>query len=217
MNPIAIVCPTRGRPGECIRMVRSALEAEGCDALLYVDEDDQARAEYDRECSSEDRRLKLFIGEHVGRGEAVNRLCSTFNGYRIYLMVSDDITFDRTDWPDQVTAAMDSFGDDLGCVHLESENGERYVNWAAVSRRWINALGWFNYPGCRWFCQDTIVQALAEAMDRVVFIRPKVLTHHVVNHPEVRARFLTDAEAFLWYMARQFGSDLAKLRAVARS
>lgn len=211
MNPLAIVCPSRGRPDVCKRMIESALDNSNADVLVYVDNDDDTRHEYPH--SSE--RVRVHHHLPIGRGAAVNELIRCYPDYRMYLIVSDDITFVRSDWEAQVVAAMDAFGDDLGIVHLASENGAKYANWVVASKKWIDTLGWFNYPGCRWFCQDTIIQVLAEALGRIRFIEPKVIHHHVIHDYDVEARMVPDTRAFLWYMAQEFGGDLAKLREAA--
>ncbi len=205
MNDLAILCPSRERPQSCARMVASC--PPDADVIVYVDDDDPTRKDYERSS-----RYTLVKRGAVGRGEAINYLCDAFRGYRMYLVVSDDIVFDRHDWVSQVRAAMDGFNNDIGLVHLESENHEPYVNWAVVSRNWLDTLGFFNHPGCRWFCQDTILQALGEGLDRIVQIHPQCLTHVIESHPESENRLRQDEHAFLWYMARHFGSDLKKLR-----
>jgi hypothetical protein len=206
---LAIVCPTRNRPDLCRAMIESARRTSDADLLLYVDRDDQHLARYG---GYDPKHVKLVVGDPIGRGRAVNALCETYPNYRAYLMVSDDITFDRKGWDKEALAALDGFKDEIGLVHLESEVEQTYANWAMVSRKWIETLGWFNYPGCNWFCQDTIVQVLAQAIGRITLIEPQVLTHHVTHTPDVIERLRQDQDAFLWYMAKNFASDLAKLR-----
>lgn len=210
MKPLAIVCPSRGRPFTAVRMILSALENSSADILIYADSDDPELGGYS---PSNNLRVFVHVGPPVGRGAAVNELIRRHPDYRMYLIVSDDITFVRNDWEAQVIAAMDSFGDDIGLVHLASETSERYVNWACVSKKWIDTLGWFNYPECRDFCQDTILQVLAEALGRIVFIEPQVIHHDCIASPDNLQRLARDQDRFLWYMAKEFGGDLAKLRA----
>lgn len=210
MKQLAIVCPSRGRPVECTRMKRSALDSSTADVLIYVDSDDPTRRDY--LWREQDERAVIHEGPPIGRGAAVDALIQAYPDYRMYLIVSDDIVFVRNDWEQQVIEAMDSFGDDIGIVHLASETGESYVNWAIASKKWIDTLGWFNYPGCRNFCQDTILQALAEALDRTVFIEPKAIHHDTLHHPDYLEQMKVDQDAFMWYMAKHFGSDLRKLR-----
>ena len=219
MKQLAICCPSRNRPQSVRNMIHSALKNSTSDILIYVDEDDEKRVEYFdvSQDFKDEPRVSVYFGEHVGRGEAINALCKQRREYRMYLVVSDDIEFVRADWEQQVIAAMDSFGDDIGCVHLESENGKEYVNWAIVSRTWLDTLGYFNVPSMTWFCQDSVIQILAEALDRIVFIRPQVIHHKIENFPNVMERFHEDVSNFLWYMVLNFKSDLNKLKEAIRA
>ena len=212
MKQLAIVCPSRGRPSHCARMVASALANSDADVLLYVDTDDPEEASYLESII----RVTAYKGPPIGRAAAVDALIAIYPDYRMYLVVSDDIMFMRNGWEKQVVDAMDSFGD-IGIVHLANETGEPYANWVVASKKWIDTLGWFNYPGCRYFCQDTILQVLAEALGRIKLIEPAVIHHDVVTHPDTPARLAADQDRFLWYMATEFGKDLAKLRAAANT
>lgn len=207
MSRLAVVCPSRGRPQQCRRMIDSALETSQADVLIYTDRDDPWASQY----TVASPREVLWCGDPIGRGAAVNLLCQQYQ-YDYYLVVSDDITFDRTGWYSQIISKFSEWPDDLGCVHLLGENGASYVNWACVSKRWIEILGWFNYPGCRWFCQDTIIQCLAGAIGRLHQIPEQALTHHVEHTPDVMDRLRHDQDAFLWYMAQFYLQDLEKLR-----
>ena len=97
MKDLAIVCPTRSRPDICRSMIESALATSDADILLYVDADDPLRLGED---GLDSERVKLVIGPPQGRGKAVNHLCDHFREYRMYLVVSDDILFVRSDWDD---------------------------------------------------------------------------------------------------------------------
>ena len=211
---LAVVCPSRGRPIQCQKMVESVLQTSKADVLVYVDQDDVPS----HRMSFWDERAKLTIGEPIGRGNAVNALCRAFPDYRAYLMVSDDIVFVRPGWDAEIEAAMDAFSNDIGLVHLKGSNtqqskGEPWVNWACVSRTWLDTLGWFNYPECNWFCQDTVLQVLAESLGRITQI-PEVALHHAcIDHPQMRERMQADAEKFLWFCAKDFKPCLDKLKA----
>jgi hypothetical protein len=210
---LAVVCPSRGRPQSLSAMVQSALATSKADVLIYVDKDDipSTRLSFD------DERVNILIGEPQGRGRAVNALCDTFSGRRGYLVVSDDIVFTRPGWDAEIEQAMDAFSNDIGLVHLKGSNtqqttGEPWVNWACVSRNWLDTLGWFNYPELEHFCQDTVLQVLAEALGRIVQL-PEVMLHHAcIDHPQMRERLQGDAERFLWFCAKDFASCLDKLK-----
>lgn len=204
---LAIVCPSRGRPRNCSRMVESAINTSQADVLLYFDEDDPTKPQPAGAWNGP--RVHTLQGPRIGRGASINALCHTFKDYRAYLLVSDDIAFNREGWDKDVLSAMDSFPNDLGLVHIANNPDSQFVNWPCVSRRWIDAVGWFNPPTLRSYCQDTALQALAEALDRIQRV-PPALVHDSL--PEEGSNYGTDREAFLWFMALQFGPALKKLR-----
>jgi hypothetical protein len=211
---LAILCPSRSRPDRCRKMIDSALETTSeTEVLIYVDRDDPYLGDY---LALVKHRVKVMVGDHIGRGPAINELVKKADRYDNYLIVSDDITYVRPGWDVEVREAMDSFGDGIGCVHLASENGQKYVNWLCVSRKWIETLGWINEPTLDMFCQDTVVSVLAEALGRIKIIEPQVVQHECLVGAHQMEKFSRDAGLFLWYCASRFGSDLAKLKAVMK-
>lgn len=206
----AVLCPTRNRPDLCARMAQSTHATSDADVLIYVDRDDWAVPEVEKLAGP---RTKVLVGDPIGRGRACNALIDAFPPYDIYLIVSDDIVFVRNGWDQEVHRAMAEFGDDIGLVHLAAENPDPHANWCCVSRKWVTTLGWMNYPGCAFYCQDTIMQALAEALGRIVKIEPKVLHHDCLLDTHSEQHFIYDSEQFLWFFAREFGGCLKKLKA----
>jgi hypothetical protein len=208
---VAVVCPSRERPQRCSAMIESMVNTSDAHALVYFDEDDSTHPPVG---AWNGPRVRTLLGPRIGRGASINALCQTFRDYRCYLLVSDDIVFSRTGWDQEVEAAMDSFGDDIGLVHLSTGIDAGFCNWPCVSRKWVDAVGWFNPPTLRSYCQDTALQVMAEALGRIRYIEPPVLIHDCVTDDSGAHRFSNDLNAFLWFMALQFGPSLKKLRAV---
>ena len=205
---LAIVCPSRGRPVVLKRMIASALSTSSADVLIYLDSDDDET--YDLIDSP---RVKVVVGPPIGRGRAINALCDKYRDYRMYLLFSDDAVFVRQNWDLEVEEAMDSFGDDIGLVHLSMGIPEAWVNWPIVSRKWLDAVGWFNFPKLTHYCQDTVLQALAEAIGKIRYIEPLVVGHEALWPEDGAKRISADAQQFLWFFAKDFGPTLKKLRA----
>lgn len=207
---LAIICPTRGRPHNCARMIDSALNTSDAEILLYIDHDDPERPRY---CQS-GPRVHVQTGPPIGRGAAINALCEG-RTERAYLLVSDDLVFIRNGWDQECLAALDEFPSDIGLVHLASELDYPWVSWPLVSRHWLDAVGWFNFPGGKWFCQDTALSLLGDGLGRVKKIEPQVVHHDRINSPDQSARIAADMDAFLWWCAKDFGATLAKLKAAS--
>jgi len=217
MKPLAIVCPSRGRPEALHTMIATALTTSRADVLIYNDVDDLA-AYWDSWSHLEYKdRVFTVIGAPVGRVGAVNALAHSFGEtYRMFLVTADDCTFTRKGWDAEVIAAMDAFGDDIGCVHLASDNGLPHVNFPCVSRRWIETLGWLECPRLKNFCVDTVIEVLAIALNRITQIAPEAVVHHVVRRDGYQEAARADVYEFLAYITQDFAADLAKLRAVLR-
>jgi hypothetical protein len=201
---LAVVCPSRERPLDCWAMVQSVLETSDADVLLYLDTDDVSP--YD---IPEHPRVRIIKGPRIGRGGAVNFLCHAYSSYDRYLLVSDDVLFVRPEWDKDIAAIKDP-----GLVHLQSENGMDHVNWPCISQAWLKALGWFNPPKLKWYCQDTALSALGDAFGRVHYIQPQVLHHKAHAHPDSKERAQEDLLEFLYYMATEFPKDVKKLRKI---
>jgi hypothetical protein len=191
-------------------MIESVMNTSQADVLLYFDDDDSTAPVPSGAWNSP--RVRTMGGPRVGRGAAINALCQGFREYRAYLLVSDDVTFTRKGWDREIESAMDSFGDDIGLVHIANSPESNFCNWPCVSRKWLDAVGWFNPPTLRSYCQDTSLQALAEAIGRIRRIEPAI-SHECVADDNGAARFSADLNAFLWFMALQFGPTLKKLKA----
>jgi hypothetical protein len=206
---IAIVLPTRDRHELCRKTIQNCLDKSKADIYIYVDDDDHASQGL-RDLESD--RVTVVIGPPIGRAGAVNAVCDQFRQYRIYMVMVDDATFERNDWEIEVEMAFDLFPNDIGLVHLESENGMTHVNWPCISRTWIDALGWAQAPTFRRFCTDTVLGCLAEAMDRITYITPQVVHHQALRSDHAAQDAAADVWEFLRYMVQDFNGDLRKLR-----
>ena len=206
---LAVVCPSRGRPQYCARMISSVIDSSRADVLIYFDDDDPTHPI--PEGAWNGPRVRTLVGPRIGRGAAINTLCQMFQEYRAYLLISDDITFVRNGWDKDVLAGMDHFSNDIGLVHIAYSHDHQFVSWPCISRKWIDAVGWFNPPTLKSYCQDTALQALGEALDMVVRVYPAI-EHSCIAQENGDEKLAADMEAFLWFMALDFGPALKKLR-----
>lgn len=177
------------------------------DMLAYVDDDQDYGLE-------PDGRLLLHREPRVGRGKAMNLLCEWHPDYDAYILVADDCVFTKPSWDDELCAAIDAWGDGIGVVNVARETHRNFVNFPAVSGKWIKTLGWFNVPSLERYCQDTALQAMSDALGRTTYLPENIMRHKgmvVENQPE---KIAADAIAFLWFMALEFKSCLDKLKAV---
>lgn len=194
-------------------MVWSVLQTSEADVAIYVDDDDPTFQYLELPIST---RVSVTLEPHIGRAAAAERVIAKHPHYRMYLVMPDDCEFLRPGWDNEVRAAMDAFGDDIGCVHLSSENKNPWVNFACVSRKWIDTVGWYNCPDLSTFCQDTVIQLLAQALGRLAFIEPQVLRHDCINEQDALQKLAKDTDRFLWWCAKDFGDTLKRLQLETR-
>jgi hypothetical protein len=214
IDNIAILLPTRERPVPFSISLQSCLDNSTADILVYIDQDDPMRADY---IVSDNPRVKTYFGRPQGKINAVNALYKKHPDYRAYFPSTDDMTFDRNDWQPQAMEMLDSFGDDIGIVSLQHHDEHRYANWEVIPGRWASVLGWIYFPELSFYCPDTIIQILAQAVGRLRYVTPKAVSHNIIHRPDVSSRFQLDCVNFLWYCANEFGDDLEKLRTAMRA
>lgn len=208
---LAVVVPSRERPQECADFVTNVIQTSGADVLVGLDRDDPTLEQYKL---SHNPRVGVWADCPGGRAAAVEAVIQTFPSYDAYLVMSDDARFTRNWWCREVLAAIPADG--IGIVCLESDDAFKVVNWIAVSRKWIDALGWFNPPEMHYFCQDTYLHLLAIALDRVVKVGPKAVWHKTIYHKDAWGRLANDQAAFAHRCATEFESDLKKLKGVMK-
>jgi hypothetical protein len=213
MSELVVVCPSRGRPQQCIEMAQSVMDTSDADLVVLIDDDDQTADGYKYLPPG---RTRLLAAPPRGKGPIVNFFIVYDEKYRIYLVVPDDCKFTKKGWDKRIIEEMNAFGDDIGVVHLshQKNNGDTdtLCNFPAVSRTWVQALGWYNQPAFRWSCQDTIIQILGDALDRITMIEPAYVKHIVELNVHMMDKFKYDQDNFFWYCVTDFKKDLDKLR-----
>lgn len=142
---IELLIPTRGRPDNVWRLLRSVCatraKPELVTAHLWIDDDDEATLSIEPELS------KAGVHVHVGpRGtltDAYNKLAEKSSG-SILFSGADDIVFRTPGWDEQVRA---QFAEDPFCLVYGDDclQHEKLCTHPFVSRRAVEALGYF-YP-----------------------------------------------------------------------
>lgn len=202
---VAVVCPTRERPIAFRHMYESVLETSKADVLSYVDDDQGYEL-------PEEPRVICHVGSRIGRGDSINYLCKSHPEYDAYLLAADDVVFTKTDWENDLAAAMPEDG--IAVINAARERqGENFVNWPVVSKKWIDTLGWFNPPKLKRYCQDTALQALSDALGRTVYLQTDILQHKGMQVEDQKNKIAEDATNFVWFMAQEFKGCLDKLKA----
>jgi GT2 family glycosyltransferase len=184
MTTISLLCPSRGRPQLCKRMLQSAYATaanrDGVESLVLVDEDDPHLDEYCR-LLPESRVIKG--ARHSGVARAFNALSGLASG-DILFTAPDDLMFRTAGWDSIVREIVDRYADGIVVAvpydGREGAQGERCTHWF-TTRRWVERVGNFVEERYEHFYCDTHVADIAARSGRLVFM-PEVLIEHM--HPK---------------------------------
>jgi len=175
---ITLICPSRGRPARFVKMAESAqLTAYKRDQLhisLGLDEDDETAPEYAR-LMPHGVTLQVFP-----KGMTVPALMNVLaRGSRgdIVMAASDDIVFRTPGWDEKVRHAFKMFPDRMLVAYTNDGRDRDKCEHFFVSRAWMQAVGWFMWPGFSHFCADEMVERVGRKAGRTLFLRDVVTEH----------------------------------------
>ena len=177
---ISILTPTRKRPKQLARMVRSAWETalNPPEIVVYIDDNDNS---YDLSHPVNDGigalDVKIVDGPRILLTDTWNKCYEVSTG-DILLQGNDDIIFRTPRWDVMVEEEFEKccdkilmvHGDDLGCQH------ESFGAHCFVHRKWVEAVGFFIAP---WFSSDfgdTVLNFAANQLDRRRYL-PMAIEH----------------------------------------
>jgi len=210
---VAVLCPTRDNPSGLSRLAESVMATSSGRATVvaYVDHDNQHRYS---EVSHPG--LEMVVGIPRLPAHAINELCRELPGFDCYVNAVDDAEFETPDWDLFVEQGLAGFPGAIGVVAAH-HNGVDAVNFAAVSRRWIETLGWMACPDVAHFCWDTAVELLGEATSIRYATEHEFHVYHLRPENSRRVeRFVPDCVQFLGWCISRRKDCIAKLRTASR-
>lgn len=176
------VCPTRGRPELCRRMLDSFFATIWGDTHLciYVDCFDPMKSDYERVFyrSEWPPRFEFQFGPRVRVPDVYNSAALACSSPKApyFIDVNDDHDFITPGWDQKLIAELESHGG-IGMAYGACDN---LPTAAVVSRKCIEALGYWMYPKCKHQFVDTInAEIYREA--GMLYHRPDVVIEH--RHP----------------------------------
>lgn len=225
--PLAVIVPTRGRPGNAARLTEAFREKDTLNAVpvFVADESDPELPAY-RRLLDEGEIPRLMVCRSPGRG-----MCGPLNYaalryadvYEAVGFMGDDHIPRTTGWEDRVLDALDSleprvvYGNDL----LQGPNLPTAV---FLQSRMIRAMNMMAPPVMRHLYLDNFWKELGEQLGGLVYLEDVVIEHlhpvngkaewderyRAVNAPEADRE---DREAWLAYRSGvQFEETLNRVR-----
>jgi hypothetical protein len=176
---ISLLCPTRGRPEEFLRMARSAVSlathARRIEIVAYLDDDDPADYSSSHGWFA---GLRYVTGPRILLSEMWNECYRAARG-EILMHCGDDIVFRTPGWDSIVRETFRSFPDRIVCVHGDdcSPNTDALATHGFYHRRWVETVGYFVPPLFSSDWNDVWLTDVADMIGRRVKI--PIVTDHM--------------------------------------
>ena len=184
----SILTPTRNRPNNCERFIRSVYNAttskQNVEMLFYVDNDDPAINAYkslelhSKKEFEDFKNIKFIFGEPQSVSISWNDLAEKCIG-DVLIMGNDDLVYQTSSWDELLDVELKQFEkDEIYVAYMEDGiNGERHCAFPIVSRVWYNCLGRFT-PGIFNFgYNDTFIFEVGQMLNRTHFM-PHIRAEH---------------------------------------
>jgi len=165
---ISVLFPTRGRPDNVKRLMKSLQETSTVmpEVVLYVDDDD----------TPPDVDAVIVRGPRITMSKMWNRCMDASSG-EILMMGGDDLIFKTKGWDDQVRRAFAAFPDRLIFLHGDDKmHGKNFGTHGFVHRKWVETLGYLCPPYFASDYNDTWLNDVANAINRRIYL-PFVTEH----------------------------------------
>ena len=185
----SILTPTRNRPNNCERFIRSVYNAttskQNVEILFYVDNDDPAINAYkslelhSKKEFEDFKNIKFIFGEPQSVSISWNDLAEKCIG-DVLIMGNDDLVYQTSSWDELLDVELKQFEkDEIYVAYMEDGiNGERHCAFPIVSRVWYNCLGRFT-PGIFNFgYNDTFIFEVGQMLNRTHFM-PHIRAEHL--------------------------------------
>lgn len=189
VRKISILCPTRERPDQVIRLIESILNnarsPKSVEILFYIDKDDETFPNFDRFAQS----VKVFRGPRTWISNAHNFLYAYCEG-EIIMTAADDMVFRTKNWDSAVCAAFDSVPDKIALVYgndLGTHAG-KIATHGFFHRNWVETLGTWVQPG-RGSLWDLWSTENARKIGRLIFLSDLIIEHVHYRQSQVDVAF----------------------------
>lgn len=173
---ISILTPTRGRPENVKRLVKSVLSTarfpDEVEILFYVDFDDDS---FPSELESSN--VRVIRGPRMWLSVLQNILYANCKG-EIVMYAGDDLVFKTKDWDIRVVSAIEKYPDKLVLVYPNdlATHGQSMAIHGFLHRNWINAVGSWVAPG-RGSLYDLWHTEVARKLGRLNYLEDVHIVH----------------------------------------
>lgn len=181
MTKIALLCPTRGRPQQIYRMIRSVERTTTTPVMvsLYLSNDDPALPEYDKLNLTLDDDTIAMVGPSATTVHAWNKLAvdPLLKDVKLFMLGADDIVFETPGWDAALIKHYEGLENKIHVYHLQDSRDADGTPHPIVTREWINALGYAFPPIFLHWYVDTWTVGIASSVDAFTHLKGFSLVH----------------------------------------
>lgn len=192
-NLISLLCPSRGRPQQLERLLKSiantARDPSRIEILIYVDDDDTERFEYllshknlaINPMISKLLNIELIVDEPF-RTPILNNILADRAQGNILMITNDDQIFRDKNWDIRIDEEVSKFPDNIYCMWFnDGRYQEKICTFPILSKEWVNTLGYIEPFLFEHFNCDLWIWQIGKMIDRLHYI-PDILVEHL--HPD---------------------------------
>ena len=227
MNAISILTPTRNRPNNCDRFIKSLYETTQytgtLELLFYVDSDDPAKdiyKEIEERWQNNFWRIEFVIGEPMSVSKSWNIIAEKSLG-DIMIMGNDDLIYKTVRWDSKLMARLLELDNPYYLSWFnDGINGNRHCAFPVITREWYETLGYFS-PGIFNFgYNDTWVYDIAKRVGKLNYMN-EILVEHLhfsvgkSNMDDTYARNRTQEKGNLYRKDREIYERTVEDRIIA--
>ncbi len=223
---ISVLCPTRKRPQNMERLVKSiyktSRDPDLIEVIFYIDHDDSDSSLKAEELKCE-YNVHYIVGERIVLSQMWNE-CHQIASGEIFFHCGDDIIIRTDDWDKTVRDTFEIYHDKIVFVYGDDMNPgipEDFGTHGFIHKNWTDTVGYFVPPYFSSDWNDTWLNDVAKALGR--HHRIAIQTEHMhpgpgkatydITHQERLARGSRDNVEYLYRSTiDQRQEDVYKLR-----
>lgn len=210
---VCILVPSRDRPRQLAELLRSSIQtAPDVTVLAYIDEDQRRLYQWTQEPGVPDQ-LKVTFGPRVGPVASINHLAMKHRyDFDVFGFMLDDCRLGTLGW-DAFLGEIVTSSKNIWLVAPAKNTGD-HGDMMFVPKAWLEALGWFAWPGCYHWGWDAIMASLGHATGTYVRATPgQFWVTHDVEPSTNRDKYAADVIQLYDFFSNHFEETLAKLKA----